>query len=385
MVRNGFLVADSDLHVMEPPDMYERYLEPRYREAAPVWMARPESGHKDFVVKTDPGVSDEWTKKEMVSRKRLDDRKAEVYAEELRHGYTAEMTLRAMDVEGIDIAILFRTFAQMAIQVDGQDPDYTFAVCRAFNNWLHEFASVDGARLKGSGILALTDIPAAVDEARRCIEELGMAAVTLLPTVVDNRMVHDMECNPLWDAMQEMDIPVTFHDTSQGFAAKNPGNWFRDHPNNLVLVHAFSFPIPLMLSIGCVTAGGLLHRFPRLRMAFLEGNCSWAPWVLYRLDDQWETYGDSQEIQLDLKPSEYFVRQCYVSTETDGELLHHLVDSIGDDNVVLSTDYPHTDSSYPHAVESFLNYDKVSEKTKRKVLWDNCAKLYNLAPRQGVG
>ena len=62
-------------------------------------------------------------------------------------------------------------------------------------------------------------------------------------------------------------------------------------------------------------------------------------------------------------------------------MLHHLVDAIGDDNVVLSTDYPHTDSSYPHAVDSFLKYDKVSEETKRKVLWENCARLYNLAPR----
>ncbi len=379
MSRDGFLVADSDLHVMEPPDLYERYLEPRYRERAPVWMARPDSGHKDFVVKVDAPVTEEWMKKEMVSRKHLDDRMAVVYAEEMEHGYTPELTLRAMDVEGIDVAILFRTFAQMAIQVDGQDPDYTFAICRAFNNWLSEFASVDGERLKGSGILGLNDIPAAVREAGRCVTGLGMAAVTLLPTFVDNRMFHDPECDPLWTTLQDMDIPVTFHDTSQGYAARNPGNWFRDHPNNLVLVHAFSFPIPLMLAIGSVTAGGLLHRFPRLRMAFLEGNCSWAPWALYRLDDQWETYGDSQEIQLDMMPSEYFVRQCYVSTETDGELLHHLVDEIGDDNVVLSTDYPHTDSSYPHAVESFLTYDKVSDETKRKVLWDNCARLYNLA------
>lgn len=381
MSRDGFLVADSDLHVMEPPDLYERYLDARYRERAPVWMSRPESGHKDFVVKTDAPVSEEWTKKEMISRKHLDDRMAEVYAEELEHGYTPELTLKAMDVEGIDVAILFRTFAQMAIQVDGQDPDYTFAICRAFNDWLSEFATVDRKRLKGSGILALNDIQAAVGEAGRCVKELGMTAVTLLPTFVDNRMFHDRECDPLWDTLQEMDIPVTFHDTSQGYAARNPGNWFRDHPNNLALVHAFSFPVPLMLAIGSVTTGGVLHRFPRLRMAFLEGNCSWVPWVLYRLDDQWETYGDSQEIQLDMMPSGYFVRQCYVSTETDGELLHHLVDSIGDDNVVLSTDYPHTDSSYPHAVESFLAYEKVNDETKRKVLWDNCARLYNL----GVG
>ena len=136
-------------------------------------MSRPESGHKDFVVKTDAPVTEEWTKKEMVSRKHLDDRKSEVYAEELKHGYTPELTLRAMDVEGIDVAILFRTFAQMAIQVDGQDPGYTFAVCRAFNNWLHEFASVDEARLKGSGILALTDVSAAVVEAREVHQGVG--------------------------------------------------------------------------------------------------------------------------------------------------------------------------------------------------------------------
>ena len=92
----------------------------------------------------------------------------------------------------------FRTFAQMAIQVDGQDPEYTFAICRAFNNWLSEFASVDGERLKGSGILALNDIPAAVREAGRCVSELGMVAVTLLPTFVDNRMFHDLECDPVW-------------------------------------------------------------------------------------------------------------------------------------------------------------------------------------------
>ena len=238
--ENGFLVADSDLHVMEPPDLYERYLEPRYREHAPVWMARPESGHKDFVVKTDSIVSEEWTRKEMVSRKHLDDRKSAAYAEELKNGYTPEMTLRAMDIEGIDVAILFRDVCADGDPSRWSGPRIHFLRFAGPSTiGLQSFASVDGARLKGSGILALNDIDAAVEEAGRCIKELGMAAVTLLPTVVDNRMLHDTECDPLWDALQEMDIPATFHDTSQGYAARNPGNWFRDHPNNLVLVHAF--------------------------------------------------------------------------------------------------------------------------------------------------
>ena len=42
---------------------------------------------------------------------------------------------------------------------------------------------------------------------------------------------------------------------------------------------------------------------------------------------------------------------------------------------VFSTDYPHADSSYPHAVEIFLELT-LDEQSKRKILWDNCARLY---------
>ncbi len=378
MSRNGFHIVDSDLHVMEPHDLYEKYMDAEYRDRAPVWKVRPENGQMDFVVQDGTPPSEGWRKKEWVSRRNLDDSKADVYQDEMAHGYTPELTLKAMDREGIDMAILFRTSAQMAIQVDGQDPNFTFAVCRAFNDWLKDFASIDTERLRGSAILALNDVSLAAREAVRSVQDLGMTAVTLLPTAVDERMPHDTECDPLWSTLQDMDVALTFHDTSSGFSARNPGNWLREHPNNLVLVHTFSFPMTLMLALGCMTTGGVLQRFPRLRVAFLEGNCSWVPWLLYRLDEQWEIYGESQDVQLDLRPSEYFKRQCYVSTETDGELLYQVVEEVGDDNVVLSTDYPHTDSNYPHAVESFLKYDKVSDESKRKILWDNCARLYNL-------
>ena len=378
MARNGFNIVDSDLHVMEPPNLYNDYMDPRFRDRAPRWGIRPESGYSDWHVQDGVLPSLEWLRKEMVSRKQLDTQKGGNYVQEKERGYTPVLTLKAMEREGIDVAILFRTYTQMAIQVDGQDPEYSLAVCKAFNDWLADFAQTDPKRLRGSAILATNDIPAAAEEATRAVKELGMVAVTLLPTSVDDRMPHDRECDPLWATLQDLGMPVTFHDTSQGYSARNPGNWFREHPNNLVLVHTFSFPITLMLTIGCMTAGGVLYRFPTLKMAFLEGNCSWLPWLLYRLDEQWEIYGDSQEVQLEHLPSEYFKERCYVSVETDGELLHQVVETVGDDNIVLSTDNPHTDSNYPFAIEKFLAYDKISDTTKKKVLWDNCARLYSL-------
>jgi predicted TIM-barrel fold metal-dependent hydrolase len=78
-----------------------------------------------------------------------------------------------------------------------------------------------------------------------------------------------------------------------------------------------------------------------------------------------------------LKPSEYFQRQCWISTEHEREL-PMVIESIGDDKIVFSTDYPHGDSDFPHAVEEFLEMGGVSNESRKKILWDNCARLYGL-------
>jgi predicted TIM-barrel fold metal-dependent hydrolase len=376
MARNGFRIVDSDLHVNEPPNLYTDYLDRKFLDRAPRWIGDPDVLGWD--VQDGKAMDARWRRREVGSRDLLSKRKRDHYADELEHGYTPEIALRAMDREGIDVAIVFRTHAHMAIHVEGQDPRYSLAVCQAFNNWLKDFTAADPKRLRGAAILALNDTAAAAKEAERAVKDLGFLAVTLVPSVLDDRMLHDPECDRLWATLQDLDIPVTFHDTSGGFSSKNPGYWFREHPNNLVLTHAFSFPLTLMMAIGCFTVGGVLERFPRLRAAFLEGNCSWLPWLLYRLDEQWEIFGEGQDTELKQRPSEYFKERCFVSVEADGEFLGQVVEAIGDDNIVLSTDYPHPDSNYPFAVEKFLGLSKVSDSTKRKILWDNCARLYNL-------
>ena len=76
-------------------------------------------------------------------------------------------------------------------------------------------------------------------------------------------------------------------------------------------------------------------------------------------------------------PSEYFKDHCYVAVEADEYMGGWVAEQIGDDNIVFSTDFPHEDSRYPHAVETFLELP-FSEASKRKILWDNSARLYGL-------
>ena len=81
---------------------------------------------------------------------------------------------------------------------------------------------------------------------------------------------------------------------------------------------------------------------------------------------------------LSMKPTEYFGRQCYVAIDAGEEPAKYSLDPVGDENFVFSTDYPHPDASYPFATDMLLELP-IAEDSKRKVVWDNCAKLHGVA------
>jgi predicted TIM-barrel fold metal-dependent hydrolase len=137
-------------------------------------------------------------------------------------------------------------------------------------------------------------------------------------------------------------------------------------------------PVELIQAVASFCAGGVLEKFTKLRVAFLEGNCAWLPWLLYRLDERAELHGPLADVPLSRKPSDYFLQQCFISVDPDEYLVTDVVRRIGDDNVVISTDYPHIDAHFPHALDEFLELDGLGKISKQKILWDNCVRLYNV-------
>ena len=142
---------------------------------------------------------------------------------------------------------------------------------------------------------------------------------------------------------------------------------------HISLQHSCSHPMEQMLALSAMTLGGVMERFPRLKAGFLEGNGSWLPWWLWRLDEHAEGY---PEAALTLKPSDYFYRQGYVSLDADETTGIAAIKACGADYFVFSTDYPHNDAKYPYATQIFLDSFPIEEESKRKILWDNCARLY---------
>ena len=381
MAVNGWRVADSDLHVMEPADLWQRYMDPRWAHAAPIGLSEMVRDMRVRVknhtmlrtgrVRPSSGGVTAWSKEQ-----------DNVYSKSEARGWDAVSQLDAMEAEGLDVAVMFPsrglfvlgldTVGQMG--ADGLEGDYAAAIARAYNDWLFDFCKEDPSRLYGAGLLAPHDPSLAVDEVRRCVNELGFKTMMLHPGCVDRRPWHDPAYDPIWAECERLGIPISFHGGGQTYLKPDYSLEIFD---KLMMWHVFNQPLGIMTVLTSFTSGGVIQRHPDLRVALLEGNCGWAPWFLQRLDEHWEWVGAMDAPDLEKAPSEYFRTNCFLGVEADEDTVKYYVDWFGDDNLVFSTDYPHGDSKFPDAVKAFLKLP-LGDESKQKILWDNWVRLYQI-------
>ena len=374
MAKNGYRILDSDMHIMEPPDLWETYLEPEFRPRAPRGVTS-ENVRDLRMVHPDGRL---WGLPEVhagnVTQGHNFKKNQGIYGTHAERGWTPEVQLEAMDIEGIDVAVLYPTRGLQALSEANMEPRFAAAVARAYNNWLYDFCAADPARLLGAGMLSPFDVDAAVAEATRCARELGFRGIFMRSNPVNDRNFHDPCYEPLWSALEDLHMPLGLHESSSS-GVRQVGDQFEP---NFMLRRVYAQPVEQMLAMGSMCAGGVLARHPNLRVAFLEANCGWLPWLLWRMDEACEREADVWSPDLAMPPSEYFKRQCFVSVEPDEEPVKYVIDYLGNERIVFSTDYPHGDSKFPHAVESFLELPTISAEDKHKILWDNCAAYYAL-------
>ena len=371
MAHDGFRILDCDLHVMEPHDLWQRYTDQKFRHLAPVGLTRNprdlRCAHPDGKPWGMPDI-----RMDVLMTGKAFSQGSKRYEPYSDRGWSSESQLDAMNAEGIDVAILYPSRGLHTLAEPSMDPPFAAALARAYNNWLYDFCQADPARLLGVAMVSPFNIEDAVAETRRCVKELGFRGIFLRSNIQNGRLWSDRYYDPLWAALVELNVPVGFHEAATS-GAPQVGDVFGD---DFGLRHAYAFPLEQMMAIGQITWGGVCERFPNLRIAFLEGNCGWVPWMLWRLDERWELLGDVYSKETTMKPSEYFKRQCWVSVDCEEESVKYAVDYFGkSDNIIFSTDYPHVDAQFPNAIHHFLKLP-LSDEDKRKILWDNCASFY---------
>jgi uncharacterized protein len=363
-----FRVFDCDSHFMEPPDLWDKHFPQELWDRRPIGSA--DRGSLDVDGCHYPTLR--WSR--MAS---LNDEWASAYGKYDRLGWNPEAYFHAMEDQGIDVMMLYPSRGLMQVAPWGLDPKLAAEVVKAYNSWVHDFVVQGEGRLFGVGQVDLRDVDAAVLEARRCVQELGLRAVYILPEnplpgVTLDRAYYD----PLWSAIEDLGVPLVLHNvagTGLGqLAADRFGGWS-------VPRIAFSFPLESQVALFQFLMGGVCERHPRLKVLVTESGAGWLPYWLWFLDELAERYGASDLPALSMAPSDYFRQNFFISAEMEEPTLKYVVDFLGTDNIVTASDFPHPEGTFPDGVREFCDRDDLSDETKRKILWDNPIRLYGEA------
>jgi predicted TIM-barrel fold metal-dependent hydrolase len=288
----------------------------------------------------------------------------EIHEERIAASQNPTLRLEKMNSFGISKALLLPS--QGFVTGSIMDPDLAAAVAGAYNRWLHEFCSADPERLLGVAIVPLQNVEAAVREVERAAQ-LKFRGIYVRPNPVAGKTLLDPSYKPIFAACEAHNLPLMVHEGC-GFAPDDTVGVTRFE--NGLFSHMISHPFEVMLSMLALIAGGVLERHPNLRVAFLEAGAGWAPFWLDRMDDHAELL--SWEVPwLSMKPSEYFRRQCVVSCDPDEANIDVVLREVGNQNVVVLTDYPHLDYVDAEHVSDFACLKSLNEEQRTAVLSGN--------------
>jgi len=370
------LVVDADGHILEPPDAYERHIEPRYRDRAmrlkfdAKGLEYLEIDGKQAVM-TRGGVLGNLGGAYMNAADLFTPGKYTYWEVAQRYpgAIDPDARIAEMDEQGIDIAVLYPTLG-IVWEEDNKDPELSAAYCRAYNNYLIDFCSKHPDRLIPIAHVNLRDVDLAVTEVQRVKDKVKGLFYTPFPG--SRRSVGDRYYDRFWGAAEAFGLPVSTHvqgrETFHGHGLHAQASpWF----------YFMQLPGETQLSLNCVMMEGVLERFPRLRYVVLEIGCGWLPYWMERADEKYECF--SFATQMTRKPSQLFREHCWISTETDETTIPEVIRMLGGASRMLwATDYPHVDA-HPDPLPTLREHIKMLPPDQQEwILGKGAAELYRL-------
>ena len=382
---------DVDGHVMEPPELWEQYLEAKYKSRG-IFIRYKDNGTDYIEIDGRPAV---WGQPKPglgrglgsmggiggypdMDRAKQQARQVFTYVESAPPGaMNPHERIKVLDQEGIDVALLYPTIG-LIWEGHVTDPDLAAALCRAYNNWLIDFCKPYRQRLVPVAHISLLDVHKAVVEMNRTAK-LGARAFYIRPDLVNGRTLGHRDYDPLWATAQDLGLPITPHVIGHNLPLDDWCESLADQETGFILpIFRFSLSImlPITASFTAMMSAGTFHRFPGLRYGVLETGAGWIVHWLDRMNSKWKvdfTHSPCKEM-----PEFYFRRQCYVSIDPDERTVASVIGLVGDDSFVWASDFPHMDAEFGALRELKEHMTGLPEISRRKILGENAARIYQL-------
>ncbi|XOV88833.1 MAG: amidohydrolase family protein [Pseudomonadota bacterium] len=366
-------VIDCDSHVMEPADLWQKYLEPEYRSRA--IRIEEKDGVETLLIGEVPMLEGRLAGLGGAHLPR-----DKLFAGGLRYidgcepaSYDPAARIRLLDDWQVDRGILFPTIGILPFPTD--DLDLNSAYCRAYNRWQNEFFLQAKSRVVPIAVLNWHDLDAAVAELEHCIK-CGFGGIFVPPEVVSGQRPGQRQFDPIWARCEEAGLPGCLHVIVRFGGASVPFlHWHETAPGPI-----FTFGLgatgQLLPALSSMVVDGLFDRFPKLKIVSVEAGCGFAAYLMDRLDEKSNFFGPFMNPPLSLKPSEYIQRNCYFVAEPEERTIDAMLTLVGEDRIMWGSDYPHIDSTLaaPNLIRDSVQ--DLSPDRRAAVLGENAARVF---------
>jgi predicted TIM-barrel fold metal-dependent hydrolase len=374
-----YTLIDVDSHITETPDTWVDRVADKYRDRVP--RVERINGQDTWLIDgqiatpVGPTAPAGWTEPmPMMPR---------TYGDLLPAAYDAKARLELLDDIGIWAQLLYPNVGGFGGQrfLRLGDRELMYECVRAYNDWQHDWASADPARLIPVASMPFWDVDDCVRELERCAE-LGFKTILFTgePHRFDLPYLGEPYWDRLWAAASAHAMPVNLHVGGGEF------NWDTRRMAERGFAESFALEgLTLFHKNGqqvCdVLLSGVLPRFPQLRVVSVESGIGWMPFAMEAIDYQFiEGGGLNSRPEFDRLPSEYFADQVYITFWFEKFAVRELVGgAIPAGNVMWETDFPHPTCLYgdipARLAETFAGID---DETRRRLVWDNAVALYGL-------
>jgi predicted TIM-barrel fold metal-dependent hydrolase len=361
-----FAVISADSHVIEPGDLWENHVDPRYRDRAPRLVHGDDEDR--FII--DGRATGSLGLMGGAGRAPDDVTSTGRFEVDVpRAAWDPSARLDAIQRDGVEAEVLYPTICLSIFS--NRDLDFVSACMDAYNRWLVEFCSVAPSRFKGVGLIVMNNVEMACSQLER-VHALGLSGVMVPLRPQTDVSYSSAVYDPVWERAEALELPVTMHiftepqSTPSGDLAQAFAEWVTK-------------PANIQRTIAEMIFSGVFERFPGLRIVSAENDIGWIALFLERMDHRLtrKRYAMYHDPALSLMPSEYF-RRNVVATFMDDPAGVMTRDLAGVGNLMWSSDYPHHESTWPDSREVFGRlFEAVPISDRRRILAENAAALYH--------
>jgi predicted TIM-barrel fold metal-dependent hydrolase len=363
------VIVSADSHVMEPADLWTARVDPSLREIAPQVRKNDDGPGYSFHAPTLPPstVAGAWAAG--LSGEALKAHLEQAGYESARpSGWDPAERLKDQDVDGVHAEVLYGTLGMRLYRMTDAALQQEFF--RVYNDWLAEFCAYDPKRLHGLGLISLWHVDAGVRELERCAA-IGLKGAMIWGYPPDDLPYYLPTYDRLWAAAQDLDLPLSLHIVT-GMGPESRVDFTAAAVRYMHLIHE------VQRSVSQIVLGGVMEKFPGLRIVGAECEIGWLPHWMQRMDHATEKFGAMMDVALTMKPSDYVRRQLWL-TFMDDPVGAASLEVLGADAFMWGSDFPHTDSTWPNSLSVIdKNFSGVPSWVADKVLHDNACALYHI-------